>query len=310
MNKFCYLLFSLFVTLQQLQAQNDAVDLAKKITVDGLEREYLIHLPPGYAPNISLPVIFALHGGGGNYENTIALYNLNVPADQHNFIVVYPNALNKSWSMKGVGSFVKENRQDIDDVKFISILMDTLVTYYHADPSSFFCTGLSRGGIFSLFLADKLSSRIKAIAPVCASIPQSIIGDYSFQHPTPVLLINGTEDPLIPFEGGHGPGRASKQNEENHFIPTHELVHKIKTLNHCPELSVAHHMPNQEEPDVCTAVKTSYDCSGTPFVFIKIMNGGHTWPGGRQYLPKAIIGNVCNDFKAEEEIVNFFLSVR
>ncbi|MDB5257061.1 MAG: putative esterase [Chitinophagaceae bacterium] len=299
---FIFLLF-----LIQSKGYTQGTDLQRKIPIDQLQREYLIHLPPGYSSTGIYPVIFALHGGGGNYENTPALYNLNTVADKYNFIVVYPNAINKSWCMKGVGGMA--NEQDIDDVKFISVLMDTLVRNYHADSASFFCTGLSRGGIFSFFLVSKLSGRFKAIAPVCASIPLSIADTYTF-YPTSVLLINGTDDPLLPFDGGHGSISRSKRNEENHFISTHDLVHKIKTLNTCPEISIAHPLPNHEKGDKCTAVKTTYQCSGTRFVFIKVNNGGHTWPGGQQYLSKDIIGKVCQDFKAEEEIVNFFMAVK
>ena len=305
-------LFSIVATLFVLAYTNgytQGTDLERKITIDGLEREYLVHLPSGYSSTSTCPVIFALHGGGGNYENTPALYNLNAAADKHHFMVVYPNAINKSWSMKGIGSMVKENDPGIDDVKFISTLMDTLVRHHHADSTSFFCTGLSRGGIFSLFLASKLSGRFKAVASVCTSIPLSIADDFTF-YPTSILLINGTEDPLIPFDGGHGEISRSKRNEENHFISTHELVQKIKTLNTCPELSMAHHMPNQEKGDKCKAIKTTYQCSGTRFTFIKVQNGGHTWPGGPQYLSRSIIGNVCQDFKAEEEILSFFIAVK
>lgn len=308
LGKYLQLFTGIVLCFFNLNGYAQGTDLEKKITIDHVEREYLLHLPPGYSSTSKCPVIFALHGGGGNYENTPSLYNLNAEADKHHFIVVYPNAINKSWCMKGVGSMVKET-DDINDVKFIATLMDTLVRYHQADSSSFFCTGLSRGGIFSLFLASKLSGRFKGIAPVCTSIPLSIADDFTF-YPTSVLLINGTEDPLIPFDGGHGEISRSKRNEDNHFISTHELVQKIKTLNTCPELSLAHPMPNEEKGDKCKATKTTYQCSGTRFTFIKVQNGGHTWPGGSQYLSKSIIGNVCYDFKAEEEILNFFIALK
>jgi len=307
MKKLCMLL--LIISMCRFLVQAQGTYLERKLSIDEMERAYLIHLPSGFSSTSKCAVIFALHGGGGNYENTPALYNLNAVADKHHMIVVYPNAVNKSWCMKGVGSMVEESKRNVDDVKFIATLMDTLITHYQADSTAFFCTGLSRGGIFSLYLASQLPGRFKAIAPVCASIPESIVDQYTF-YPTSVLLINGTKDPLLPFDGGHGAISRSKRNEENHFISTHKLVKKIKTLNTCPEISLAHPLPDQEKSDRCRAVKTTYECSGTRFTFIKVSNGGHTWPGGQQYLSKDIIGNVCQDFKAEEEIVNFFIAVK
>jgi polyhydroxybutyrate depolymerase len=46
----------------------------------------------------------------------------------------------------------------------------------------------------------------------------------------------------------------------------------------------------------------------TEVVFYKIDNGGHTWPGAKQYLPKAIIGATTRAFDASEVIAQFFLA--
>jgi polyhydroxybutyrate depolymerase len=302
---FLILLFSIFCFVAQV------TDIDKSIVVDGLNRQYLIHLPPGYANTQMLPVIFALHGGGGEYKSTPKLYNLNTLADQYNFIVVYPNALNKSWSMKGVDSRVKGNTQDIDDVHFISVLMDTLIRYNKADRRRFFCTGLSRGGIFSFFLASRLSSRIRAIAPVCAAIPVSIGDTYTFQHPMPVLMINGTADPLILYNGGEGRFTAANAvADQNNMLPAEELVQKVAKLNHCNGVAKVDLIPDTDPSDGCTATKYTYAGPNADVIFIKITNGGHTWPGGTQYLPKFIIGKLCRDFKAEDEIFRFFMSVK
>ncbi len=299
------ILFGIFSHIAQ------AADIDKTIMVDGLNRQYLIHLPTGYNSAKLLPVIFALHGGGGEYKSTVKLYNLNPLADQNNFIVVYPNAMNKSWSMKGVDSRVRGNTQDIDDVHFISILMDTLIRYNNADGKRFFCTGISRGGIFSLFLASRLSPRIKAIAPVCGAIPVSISDDYSFEHPTPGLMINGTADPLILYNGGEGRFTAANAiAEQNNMLPAEQLVQKLVILNHCSTQPQTEAIADTDPGDGCTATKYTYTGANADVVFIKITNGGHTWPGGTQYLPKFIIGKLCKDFKAEEEIYRFFMSVK
>ena len=83
-------------------------DLDKTITVNNRERQYMIHLPPSFTSKTKLPVIFAFHGGGGEYKNPIRYYNLNNLADENGFIIVYPNAVNKAWSMSGVSSRIKK----------------------------------------------------------------------------------------------------------------------------------------------------------------------------------------------------------
>jgi polyhydroxybutyrate depolymerase len=286
-------------------------DLDKTITVDNRERQFMIHLPPSFSNAKKLPIIFAFHGGGGEYKKTIRYYKLNDLADENGFIVVYPNAVNKAWSMSGVISRAKKMNDGVDDVKFISILLDNLIADYKVDSNHVFCTGISRGGIFSLYLAWQLSERITAIAPVCASIPESIVNDFSFKHSTPVLLINGTEDPLISYTGG--PGKLAGRNAESqtaNMLPTEELVNKIVKMNNCQSAPVVTNLADNDPNDDCTATDYSYSCNDSRVEFIKIINGGHAWPGGIQYLPKMIIGKVCKDFKAEEKVFEFFKKIK
>jgi polyhydroxybutyrate depolymerase len=286
-------------------------DIDKTMLVDGVQREYTIHLPPSFdTTRQQLPVIFAMHGGGGNYKQTVSFYKFNDLADYTGFIMVYPNAINKAWNMPGIGSRVKTLDTTVDDVHFISMLIDSLITGYKADPKRIFSTGISRGGMFSLYLAAKLSDRIAGIAPVCASISKTVAADYTFDHLMPVLLINGTDDPLVKYNGG--PGEFNKANEENpdaYMLPTEDLVKKIVQLDRCDSNSIVHTLRNTNKKDGCIATETIY--SGRVTVdFISVINGGHTWPGGSQYLPKLFIGRVCKDFSATEKIISFFLAIK
>jgi polyhydroxybutyrate depolymerase len=286
-------------------------DLDRSILVDGRERQYLIHLPPGFARAKSLPLIFALHGGGGNYKNTIRFYGFDKGADQNNFIIVYPNAVNKAWSMPGITSRVKDLDKSVDDVKFISVLLDTLIAEYKADPKHVFCSGISRGGMMSFYLAYKLSDRIAGIAPVCGGISAAISASYSFAHPMPVLMINGTEDHLVSYSGGAG--SLNKRNEgsaEADMLPTEDLLAKIVGLNHCDQAPVVTRLDDLDPGDGCTAVDYLYTCKDIPVEFIKEIGAGHTWPGGSQYLPKFIVGRVCRDFSATEKIFDFFKKLK
>jgi polyhydroxybutyrate depolymerase len=293
----------LFITAKCFAQQ----DIDKTILVDNRDRQYLIHLPPSFESSQKLPVIFALHGGGGTYKNTIKFYNLDGLADQNGFIIVYPNAVNKAWHMPGIASREKKLDTAVDDVHFISVLIDTLIANYKANDKRVFCTGISRGGMFSLFLADKLCNRIAGIAPVCGGISKTVENDYSFSRPMPVLLINGTDDPLVKYNGGVG--KFNKRNEDNEdadMLPTEDLLAKIIKLDNCSSNAVAIQLPDTNTQDDCTAVETIYNCNKVTVDFIKVINGGHTWPGGSQYLPKFLIGKVCRDFNASEKIFDFF----
>ena len=301
---FCfYFLISAF-TLLHAQTNIDKI-----IMVDGKTRDYVIHLPTNYQTLQTIPVIFALHGGGGKDEGTQRLYKLDPLADKYGYIVIYPQAIYKNWNIPGITAYGNID-SSADDVHFISTLIDSTVKFYKGDNNRIFITGLSRGGKFSLYLAWKLNSRIRAIAPVCASIPRDMEAGLNFDRPMPVLLINGTEDPLVNYNGGYG-----KLNVGEHagpgfdMLPTEELVSKLESLNGCDSSAAITNFPDSDPGDGCTAVKYSYKCPKAPVEFIKIIGGGHTWAGSFQYLPKFAIGNTCRDFSAAEEIFSFFNSV-
>lgn len=284
-------------------------NITKTIMVDGKNREYIIHLPKKYESLKRIPIIMALHGSGGKDEGTQKLYKLDEPADKYGFIVIYPQAIYKSWNIPGITAY-GEIDSTADDVHFISVLIDSTARFYKGDSNKVFATGISRGGKFSLYLAYKLNNRIKAIAPVCASIPKNMEQEYTFTKPVPVLMICGTNDPLVNYYGGY-----SKLNTGTHIgpgfdmLPAEELVAHIRTLNNCDTTAITTAIPDTDPTDGCTAVKYYYKSDKAPVEFIKITGGGHTWSGSLQYLPRFLIGNTCRDFSDADEIVNFFNSV-
>ena len=284
-------------------------NLNKKILVDGIERAYIVHLPPSFHSLQKLPLIFALHGGGGTAKGAVDLYNLETLADKNNFIVVYPDAINKAWNIPGMTSRVKKLDTSIDDAHFIAVLLDTMIANYKADNKNIFCTGISRGAMFSFYLADVLNERIKAIAPVCGGISQTMAKTYSFKKPVSVLMINGTADPLVNYNGGYGKmNKRNEGNEDADMLPAEDLVKKIIALNHCDTKPKTTALPDTDAGDGCTETEYLYDCSNVKVDFIKIENGGHTWAGGTQYLPRFIIGRLCEDFSASQKIFDFFMS--
>lgn len=196
----------------------------------------------------------------------------------------------------------------IDDTQFISVLLDTLIADYKADDTKIFCTGISRGAMFSYYLADALNSRITAIAPVCGGISKTMAATYSFKKPIPVLMINGTADPLVNYNGGFGKmNNRNEGNDDADLLPTEVLLNKIIVLNHCNTKPAITALPDIDASDQCTETEYVFNCNNIKVDFIKIENGGHTWAGGTQYLPKFLIGRVCNDFSATQKIFDFFM---
>lgn len=306
MQRFFIFIYSIFIFSNSL-AQN----INKTIIVDGLQRQYILHLPPSFNTLTKLPVIFALHGGGGTAKNAVSFYNLESLADKNSFMVVYPDAVNKAWSIPGMATRVKEYDTTVNDLHFMNMLLDTMIAAYKADPKKIFLTGISRGAMFSYYLADAMNARITAIAAVSGGISQTQFKNYSFNKPIPVLMINGTKDPLVNYDGGYGTfNRRNKGKEDADLVPAEQLLQKIVMLDHCNTTAQTIMLPDNDPSDGCTETEYLYDGSDVKVDFIKIENSGHTWPGGTQYLPKFLIGRLCRDFSASRKIFDFFMSIK
>lgn len=288
-----------------------AQNIHKTIIVDGLQRQYIIHLPPAFNKLNKLSLIFALHGGGGTAKGAVSFYNLESLADKNNFIVVYPDAINKAWNIPGLSSRIKSRDTTVNDLHFMNKLLDTMIADYKADTAKVFLTGISRGAMFSYYLASAMNARVTAIAAVCGGISQTQFQTYSFKNPIPVLMINGTKDPLVKYEGGYGKlNKRNDGNEDADLVPAEKLLQKIILLNNCNGKAQTLILPDIDASDGCTETEYLYNCSNVKVDFIKIENGGHTWAGSTQYLPKFLIGKLCRDFSASEKIFDFFKNMR
>lgn len=281
-----------------------AGDINGTITVDGLEREYIVHVPKKFEGRALLPLVLVFHGGGGTASQIRNETKFNKLSDKEGFVVVYPNSVDKNWSDGRIGDKLPMDR---DDVKFISNLIDTISAIYKIDTRYVFSTGISNGGFFSIYLAYKLSGKILAVAPVAANIADNLKDDFKTEFPVSIMLINGTKDPLVKYDGGYV-GFKNDEGGRGKSIAT-DWTMKIWTKNNdCQQSSKTTQIADKDGDDGCTAEMTTYyKCKdNTEVVLVKIDGGGHTWPGGKQYLPKILVGNVCRDFSATELIWEFF----
>jgi polyhydroxybutyrate depolymerase len=268
-----------------------------------VKREYILHLPTNYKTGTALPLVLIFHGGGGNDKQMQRYMGMDPIADRENFITVYPSGINKQWND---GREFKESIAANDDVQFINLLLDTLLKKYSIDSSRLFTTGISNGGFFSIYLSYKLNHRLLAAAPVCASIPERIYSEFYPPRPVSILIMNGTEDPLVPYRGGPVGNRFTGSRGD--CTSTDSTLQRYINVDKTSATPVVENLPDRDKYDRCTVVKYMYSGgkNGTRVCLVKVVNGGHALPGGSQYLPKIIIGRACQDFEGNEMIWEFF----
>ena len=179
-------------------------DLTIKMEFGGRERNYIVHLPPKEKMNASVPLLFHLHGGGGTAKGTAGLTfgRFNELADRDGFIVVYPNAINKNWNDGRKLEDVIAWKEDIDDVGFITAIVDKLKQKYKIDSKRIFTTGMSNGGFMTSRLLCDRADIFSGGAILTASLSKDYMPKCDPEKPVAVMVMNGTEDPLVPYDGG------------------------------------------------------------------------------------------------------------
>lgn len=198
---FATILFIIFTIFFVVLSRNDRGAIFanyNSIDINGVTREYRVHLPKGYSPDKSYPVVFAFHGFSDR-DKFIELYSgLSNYADKKGFIVVYPKGLNQSWNAEFCCG--PSWRQDRDDVGFVEQLVRKISSDFPIDKEKVFATGFSNGGMFAQRLAYELPGTFKAIAAVMSSSGKSDKQLELKSTKTNILLINGRNDPTIPLE--------------------------------------------------------------------------------------------------------------
>jgi polyhydroxybutyrate depolymerase len=277
---------------------SDSSDMQESITYQGQLRTYLLHTPRGYDQNRSLPLVLVFHGGYGRGKTVERQSRFNNLADQKGFFVAYPDGIDKHWN----DGRLDTDNPDVDDVGFISALIDRLVKTKNIDPSRVYATGISNGGAFTHKLACDLSDKIAAFAPVASSLSVRLASTCKPNRPVPILMFNSPEDPFVPWQGGEGKGRGGVK------LSVPETVEWWRKHNDCssdPEKKI---LPRTVAKDGTQVTVSRYSgCrSGSEVIFYTIEGGGHTWPGGEDPLPVRVSGRISNQISATEVMWQFF----
>ncbi len=271
-----------------------AEDLSGEIKVSNLKRNYLLHIPRAYDSSQPLPLVLAFHGRLGTAKKMAKLTNLSDLAEEQKFIVAYPNGIGRSWNAgHGTG---KAEAMGVDDVRFTARLIDTLSQTLNIDRQRVYATGFSNGATFVHRLACELSEKIAAIAAVAGTIAPQIRGKCNPQKPVAVLQIHGTADPIVPWAGGVTGGGGFVES-----VPA--TVAGWAASHRCaatPEVMAL------GDGVICESYGSCIQ--GTMVMLYRVEGGGHTWPGGYQFLPKKVIGATIRSWSASQAIWNFFMT--
>ena len=259
---------------------------------DGIQRDYILYIPAIYDGSADFPLVLNFHGFGSNANEQMFYGDFRDIADTEGFLLVHPQGtiLNgfQYWNVGFPGS----SGSTIDDVGFTEVLIDELANLYTINLDRVYATGMSNGGFMSFLLACQLSEKIAAIASVTGSMTLDTYANCSAQHPTPVLQIHGTNDSVVPYDGN--------------ITWIQSIVDVISywvNYNICETNPIITTFPDLDPSDGSTVEHIVYTggVNGVTTEHMKVLGGGHTWPGSAINLPET-----NQDINASNEIWEFF----
>lgn len=262
----------------------------------GHDRRYTVHVPVSYRADRPVPLVLALHGGGGSMQVMARdrLYRLVSQAESSGWIVVFPNGYGRlagklaTWNAGICCGAARDTGSD--DVGFLRAVVAAVQQRLAIDPQRIFATGMSNGGMMSYRLACEAADVFRAIAAVAGTDGTT---DCRPVRPVPVFHIHAKDDDRVLFNGGSG----SASDTHADFVSVPATVDKWARLNACRG-AVQRVL---DKPGVVCEVRSG--CAGGAEVRLCVTDsGGHAWPGGR----KALGGKGSDALDATAEIWAFF----
>ncbi|MFC1611763.1 alpha/beta hydrolase family esterase [Myxococcota bacterium] len=267
---------------------------------DGHERTYLFYVPKNPALIIFLT--------GGHVEaakmREATAWEFEVLADQHGFVVVYPEPIGGIFNACRIRETGESNKPSIDDVGYVQKLIDHFAATLSIDRAHVFAAGMSVGGDMAMRLAVEAPDRVGAVAVIGINLPVNDRQRCSLSgKPVPFLLMNGTADPIVPYNGGEvslfgldSGGVRSTRETVDYFrqLAGHDQEPRRETL------------PDNVEDDGSSVERLTWQTVGHPEVVLyTIHGGGHTIPHPTLRFGR-IVGVTNGDINAPHEIWSFF----
>lgn len=245
----------------------------RTLTHAARERSYLLYVPPSVDWNQPLPLVLVFHGGTGNAKNAAQMTGFNALADQHGFLVVYPNGTGRlsddkllTWNGGGCCGYAQQ--ENVDDVGFVRAIVTSLQTQVSLDPRRIYATGFSNGAILSQRLACEAADLFAAVAPVSGTLN---FAPCQPSQPVSVIEFHGTADQHILYEGGFGPESLVQVN----FASVRDSLGFWVGADGCNSQATSTTSGDIQH-------ETWGDCArSTAVELYTVLGGGHAWPGGR-----------------------------
>ena len=262
-----------------------------------------LHTPDNFDAKKIYPAVIVLHSTGetgARMEDITAFEDLG---RTEGFITVFPNGTptisKRLMTWNAVTCCGRAKVREVDDVRFIDMMIMTLVAEHNVDPQRVYLVGQGNGGMMAYRYACKHPDKLAAIA---VSGGQAAYRDCEHtERAVPILHLGGTKDACMPFEGGEKCGACynpivALDVEPFSCLPVNSNMKIWARQGDCSPQPV----PGPAQGDVsCQSWKNCR--GGTAINLCTIKDGGHNWPGAEGNVPPqckpSIKTNQCNGWR-------------
>lgn len=260
----------------------------ESIDHNGTQRFYTYYVPSSWTSNQQVPLLMVLHGLTQTGSGVMDITGFNDIAEANNFIVCYPNGLNASWNAN-----MNISVSSADDKGFLEALAVHFQMDFNTDPSRQYLCGFSTGGFMSHKMVCESTECFAAIASISGNMSDTVYQNCVPIGSPSVLHIHGTGDAVVPYTGGSGTG-----------VSVDETMNFWKGHLTCDPDPIITPMPNPNLLDFSSPERWQWlNCGQQELELIRVINGGHQWPGITTFLGG--VGTINMDFYSPDEIWNF-----
>jgi polyhydroxybutyrate depolymerase len=272
--------------------------------IGGRPRSFFLYEPRDLKPGA--PLLFMFHGGGGDggaaREGTGGEFEML--ADRYGFVIAYPDGVGRSWNGCRKMQNALRERRGIDDVGFVDAIIAQEIARHHIDPARIFAVGHSNGGALAYRLILERPNAFAGIAAISSNLPESDNMEcVALPGSKPVMVINGTADPVSPYNGGTN-GRGTSNGRTMSTDATMQYFAERNGVSGPPQTA---RLPHRNDADKTWVEQISWTAPGKPSVVLyAIHGGGHVVPQPYWHFPRNV-GPQTEDLDAPSAIWDFFM---
>ncbi len=270
----------------------------------GLDRSVVVHLPTRYDGGARFPVVIALHGGFGSPAQFERSSGFSDIADARGFIVAYGQGTAWGrlaapvWNAGGCCGQAVDAVRDVDDVGYIREVIAHLTAAYRIDSARVYVAGMSNGAMMANRVACDAADLVAGVAAVSGTVQDPSCDP---TRPVPVLMMHGTADDNVPYDGGVGTVALNQAD----FVPVEQAIAVWAGRNGCegPAITETDYAGHD---DGITVDRLTFAACEAATVLYRLNGGVHEWPGGSSIDNPLERRTPTTSIDAGETIADFF----